>query len=76
MVLVVNGKDRAGLEANLAMQHADLLLVGEGAEKERIKSIAQSRGLANVRFLDQQPRERHPRSFAAAQGSDRAIQRQ
>jgi colanic acid biosynthesis glycosyl transferase WcaI len=34
------------------------LLVGEGAEKDRIKSLAQSRGIANVRFLDQQPREK------------------
>lgn len=36
------------------------LLVGEGAEKERIKTLAQTRGLANVRFLDQQPREKIP----------------
>ena len=28
------------------------LLVGEGSEKERIKSLAQSRGLANVQFLN------------------------
>jgi colanic acid biosynthesis glycosyl transferase WcaI len=41
------------------------LLVGEGSEKERIKSLAQSRGLANVRFLDQQPREKIP-SFISA----------
>jgi len=34
------------------------LLIGEGAEKARIKSLAASRGLANVRFLDQQPREK------------------
>src|SRR5580698_474474 len=34
------------------------LLVGEGAEKEKIKALAQSHGLANVRFLDQQPREK------------------
>lgn len=41
------------------------LLIGEGSEKERIKSFAQSRGLANVRFLDQQPRETIP-SFISA----------
>jgi glycosyltransferase involved in cell wall biosynthesis len=41
------------------------LLVGEGSEKERIKSLAQSRGLANVRFLDQQLRENIP-SFISA----------
>ncbi len=34
------------------------LLVGEGAEKARIKALAKSRDLTNIRFLDQQPRER------------------
>ena len=42
------------------------LLVGEGAEKERIKALAQSRGLANVRFLDQQPRENIPAFISAS----------
>lgn len=42
------------------------LLVGEGAEKDRIKAIAQSRGLVNVRFLDQQPRERIPAIISAS----------
>jgi len=45
--------------------HVLFLLVGEGSEKERIKSLAQSRGLANVLFLDQQPREKIP-SFISA----------
>jgi glycosyltransferase involved in cell wall biosynthesis len=36
------------------------LLVGEGAEKERILSSARSRGLTNVRFVDQQLREKIP----------------
>jgi colanic acid biosynthesis glycosyl transferase WcaI len=45
--------------------HVLFLLVGEGSEKERIKSLAQSRGLVNVRFLDQQPRENIP-SFISA----------
>jgi colanic acid biosynthesis glycosyl transferase WcaI len=36
------------------------LLVGEGAEKERIVALARERGLDNVRFVDQQPRERVP----------------
>ncbi len=34
------------------------LLVGEGAEKDHIKALAQSRALATVRFFDQQPREK------------------
>jgi colanic acid biosynthesis glycosyl transferase WcaI len=42
------------------------LLIGEGAEKERIKLLAHSRGLANVRILDQQPRERIPAFISAS----------
>jgi colanic acid biosynthesis glycosyl transferase WcaI len=42
------------------------LLVGEGAEKEKIKTLAQSRNLANVRFLDQQPREKIPALISAS----------
>lgn len=46
--------------------NAQFLLVGEGAEKERIKALAQSRGLANVCFLDQQPREKIPAFISAS----------
>jgi len=42
------------------------LLVGEGAEKARIQALAQSRGLANVRFLDQQPRKKIPAFISAS----------
>ena len=42
------------------------LLIGEGAEKERIKALAQSRGLTNIRFLDQQPREKIPAFISAS----------
>jgi len=42
------------------------LLVGEGAEKERVKSLAQSRGITNVHFLDQQPREKIPALISAS----------
>jgi glycosyltransferase involved in cell wall biosynthesis len=54
--------------SQLQTQNSDVrfLLVGEGAEKERIKSLAQSRGLANVRFLDQQLRERMPALISAS----------
>ena len=53
--------------ARLQSEHPNVLflLIGEGSEKERIKSLAQSRGLTNVRFLDQQPREKIP-SFISA----------
>jgi colanic acid biosynthesis glycosyl transferase WcaI len=42
------------------------LLIGEGAEKEKIKALAQSRDLGNVRFLDQQPREKIPAFISAS----------
>jgi colanic acid biosynthesis glycosyl transferase WcaI len=41
------------------------LLVGEGAEKERMQGLVRSSGLGNVRFLGQQPREKIP-SFISA----------
>ncbi len=58
------------LDAAQQLQHQNanvqFLLVGEGAEKERIKALAQSRGLANLRFLDQQPREKIPAFISAS----------
>jgi len=42
------------------------LLIGEGAEKERIQAMAACQGLSNVQFLEQQPRERVPDFIAAA----------
>jgi colanic acid biosynthesis glycosyl transferase WcaI len=42
------------------------LLVGEGAEKEHLVSVVRSRGLTNVRFLDQQSRERIPAFICAS----------
>lgn len=46
---------------------AMFLLIGEGAEKERIERLAGARGLTNIRFLGQQSRERIPAYIA---GSD------
>jgi glycosyltransferase involved in cell wall biosynthesis len=43
------------------------LMIGEGAEKERIVALGAARGLTNIRFLDQQPREQIPAYIA---GSD------
>jgi colanic acid biosynthesis glycosyl transferase WcaI len=58
------------LAAAAALQHQNpdvvFLLVGEGAEKARIHAAAQSRGLTNVRFLDQQPREKIPAFISAS----------
>jgi colanic acid biosynthesis glycosyl transferase WcaI len=47
-------------------KHIMFLVIGEGSEKARIKSIAQARGLTNVRFLDQHPRERIPELICAS----------
>lgn len=42
------------------------LLIGEGAEKQRIMELARARGLDNVKFLGEQPRERIPALVSAA----------
>jgi glycosyltransferase involved in cell wall biosynthesis len=49
-----------------ARPNAMFLLIGEGAEKERIVELAAARGLANILFLGQQPRERIPAYVSAA----------
>ena len=46
--------------------NVQFLLVGEGAEKTRIRQLAEARGLRNVRFLDQQPRKRIPSILSAS----------
>ena len=54
--------------SHLQTENRDVLflLIGEGAEKQRIHALAQSRGLDNVRFLDQQPREKIPAFISAS----------
>lgn len=42
------------------------LMIGEGAEKERIVELAAARGLTNICFLAQQPREQIPAYIAGA----------
>ena len=42
------------------LPNAMLLLVGEGADKERIQSLAAAETLSNLKLVDQQPRERIP----------------
>ena len=56
----------AAEELQTALPNAMFLLIGEGAEKERILKLAAARGLANVQFLGQQPRERIPAYVSAA----------
>ena len=57
------------LDAAQSLQHNPnflFLLIGEGAEKERIKAAIHSRQLTNVRILDQQPREKIPAFILAS----------
>jgi len=58
------------LDAAAQLQHQNpdvmFLMVGEGSDKERIKAMAESRGLANIRFIDQQPREKIPAFISAS----------
>lgn len=42
------------------------LLVGEGADRERIQALAIAKNLTNIRFVCQQPREKIPAYIAAA----------
>ena len=46
------------------LPNAMFLLIGEGAEKERIEQLAAARRLSNIRFLGQQPRESIPSYIA------------
>ena len=50
----------AAKQLRTVFPEAMLLLVGEGADKERIRALAESEGLSNLRFVDQQARERIP----------------
>ncbi len=56
----------AAEELQTALPRALFLLIGEGAEKERIVQLAAARKLTNIQFLDQQPRERIPAYISAA----------
>jgi colanic acid biosynthesis glycosyl transferase WcaI len=56
----------AAEELHTALPSAIFLLIGEGAEKERIVQLAAARGLTNIQFLGQQPRERIPAYVSAA----------
>jgi len=49
-----------------SLPNATFLLIGEGAEKQRIMEFAAARALNNVQFLGQQPRERIPAYVSTA----------
>jgi colanic acid biosynthesis glycosyl transferase WcaI len=42
------------------------LMVGEGADKDRVVALAQQRGLKNLHFVNQQPREEIPAYICAS----------
>jgi len=50
----------AAIDLQAASPNVLFLLVGEGADRERITSLARSKGLTNIRFLGQQPRGKIP----------------
>lgn len=56
----------AATQLQVSTPEVAFLLVGEGAEKERVKFFVRSRGLGNVHFVDQQPRERIPNYINAS----------
>jgi len=56
----------AAEELQTPLPGAMFLLIGEGAEKKRIVELAVARGLTNIHFLGQQPRERIPAYVSAA----------
>src|SRR5260370_1010218 len=56
----------AAEELHTALPRAMFLLIGEGAERERIVQLAAARGLTNIPVLGQQPRERIPAYVSAA----------
>ena len=56
----------AAEELQTKLPGAMFLLIGEGAEKERLVKLAAGRGLNNIQFFAQQPRERIPIYVSAA----------
>jgi colanic acid biosynthesis glycosyl transferase WcaI len=56
----------AAEELQTVLPTATFLLIGEGAEKQRIEELAAERRLANILFIGQQPRERIPGYVSAA----------
>lgn len=56
----------AAEELQARLPNATFLLIGEGAEKQKIIDLTNSRRLTNIQFLEQQPRERIPCFVSAA----------
>ena len=56
----------AAEELHTALPNCLFLLIGEGAEKQRIMELSAVRGLTNVKFLGEQSRHRIPALVSAA----------
>ena len=56
----------AAKDLQTALPSAMFLLIGEGADKERIVELAAASGLTNIMFLGQQPRETIPSYVSAS----------
>ena len=56
----------AAAKLQIQAPQIEFLLVGEGADRERICAMANSRGLTNLHFAGPQPRERIPAYIAAS----------
>ncbi len=56
----------AAAELQKKLPEAVFMFVGEGSEKERIRKLADSRALSNVRFIGEQPRDRIPEYISAS----------
>ena len=58
------------IEAASSLNQSDpdvsFLLVGEGTDKERIQAVVRERGLLNIQFVDQQPRDKIPAFIRAS----------
>lgn len=52
--------------ADLKESAVEIVLVGDGAEKERLRGIARKQGLQNVRFMEPIPKEEIPDLLRAA----------
>ena len=57
---------QAAVELQKTMPNVLFLMVGEGADKERIASRASSQGLTNIRFVGEQAREKVPEFICAS----------
>jgi colanic acid biosynthesis glycosyl transferase WcaI len=53
-------------ELQSTLPDCTFLLIGEGAERQRIMELSAARGLANVKFIGEQPRQRIPALVSAA----------